>query len=177
MSIPAATDPCRQRLAQGALEKLQTKHLGTQLMTKRILLSAEGSHLSDLDKAVPKVYDGRTGHKYDDRAMVAYVSLPKGKLASLEILNPFEPGTGDVLRFKQTSLDIVDCEVNRRSVNFAEYVIEHGLAEGLLPLVGDFAGAHVNVSLQAVDKAGGKVKLYAPVFPGVDYRFAKPVRN
>jgi hypothetical protein len=29
--------------------------------------------------------------------------------------------------------------------------------------------------LQNVGDAGGKVALYAPVFPGVDYKFAKPV--
>jgi len=136
-----------------------------------------GMHLADLGKAVAKVYDGRSGHKYEDRAVVAYVSLPEGKLACLEIVNPFEPGTGDVLRFQQTSFDVVNCEANGRSVNFAEYVDQQGLAGGLLPLVGDFAGAHVNVSLQSVDKVGRKVKLYAPVFPGVDYRFAKPLEN
>jgi hypothetical protein len=41
MSIPAATHPCWQRLAQGALAKLQSKHLGTQLMTKRLMLSSD----------------------------------------------------------------------------------------------------------------------------------------
>lgn len=136
-----------------------------------------GVHLPDLGKLTPKVYDGRTAQKYEDRAVVAYVSLPPGKLAYLEIVNPFEPGTGDVLRFKQTSFDIENCEVNGRPAIFAEYLNQHGLADGLLPLVGDYAGAHVNVSLQSVDKAAGKVKLYAPVFPGVDYRFAKPLKN
>ena len=43
--------------------------------------------------------------------------------------------------------------------------------------MGDFAGAHVNASVQSVDAASGKVVLYAPVFSGVDYRLAKPVKN
>jgi hypothetical protein len=43
MSIPAATHPCWQRLAQGALAKLQSKHLGTQLMTKRLMLSSDSA--------------------------------------------------------------------------------------------------------------------------------------
>jgi len=43
MSIPAATHPCWLRLAQGALAKLQSKHLGTQLMTKRLMTSSDSA--------------------------------------------------------------------------------------------------------------------------------------
>lgn len=134
-----------------------------------------GVHLSQLGSVTPKVYDGRTATKYEDRAVVAYVALPDDKLASLEIVNLFEPGDGDVLHFDQTSFEVNTCEVNGSKVNFAEYVRSKGLEHGALPLVGDFAGAHVNVSLQNVGEAGGQVALYAPVFPGVDYKFAKPV--
>ncbi len=136
-----------------------------------------GVHLNDIGKVSPKVYDGRTPTKHADRAVVAYVSLPDTKLASVEIVNPFEPGDGDVLHFAQTSFEVGDCEIKGKPVNLAEYVTQHELADGHLPLVGDFAGAHVNVSLQNVDVAAGKVTLYAPVFPGVDYRFAKPLKN
>jgi len=134
-----------------------------------------GVHLSQLGTVTPKVYDGRTATKYEDRAVVAYVKLPEDKLATLEIVNLFEPGDGDVLRFTQTSFGVQECEVNGVKTNFATYIREHGLENGTLPLVGDFAGAYVNVSLQSVGEAGGKVALYAPVFPGVDYKFAKPV--
>jgi hypothetical protein len=134
-----------------------------------------GVHLSELGSVTPKVYDGRTATKYEDRAVVAYVTLAEDKLASLEIVNLFEPGDGDVLHFNQTSFEVGMCEVNGVNTNFAEYIRHHGLEGGTLPLVGDFGGAHVNVSLQNVGDAGGKVNLYAPVFPGVDYKFAKPV--
>ncbi len=43
MSVPAASHACWQRLAEGALEKLQTKHLGTQLMTKRVMRSSDST--------------------------------------------------------------------------------------------------------------------------------------
>jgi hypothetical protein len=134
-----------------------------------------GVHLSQLGTVKPKVYDGRTATKYEDRAVVAYVKLPEDKLASLEIVNLFEPGDGDVLHFSQTSFEVDSCEVNGVKTNFAEYIRQHGFENGTLPLVGDFSGAHINVSLQNVGPAGGKVALYAPVFPGVDYKFAKPV--
>lgn len=134
-----------------------------------------GVHLNDLGKVKPKVYDGRTATKHEDSAVVAYVTLPDDKLASIEIVNLFEPGEGDLLHFDHASFEVTDCQVNGETVNFASYVRQRGLEHGKLPLVGDYAGAHVNASLQSVGDAGGKVSLYAPVFPGVDYRFAKPV--
>ena len=134
-----------------------------------------GVHLSQLGSVTPKVYDGRSAQKYENRAVVAYVTLPDDRLASLEIVNLFEPDDGDVLHFDSTSFEVDDCEVNGRKVNFAQYIRERQLDSGTLPLVGNFAGAHINVSLQTVGEAGGKVQLYAPVFTGVDYRFAKPV--
>lgn len=134
-----------------------------------------GVHLSQLGQVAPQVYDGGGPWKYGDKAVVAYVSLPEDKLASVEIVNLFEPDRSDVLRFQGTSFEIEDCEVNGEKVNFAHYVRQRGLDHGRLPLVGDFAGAHLNVSLQQVGPAGGKTQLYAPVFADVDYRFAKPV--
>jgi hypothetical protein len=136
-----------------------------------------GVHLSDLGKVTPKVYDGRTGTKHEDGVVVAHVSLPEAQLASVEIVNIFEPGDGDVLRFNDTSFEIGDCLVNGKPASLAAYVAENGLADGKLPLVGDFGGAHINASMQSVDTTAGKVVLYAPVFPGVDYRFAKPVAD
>ncbi len=41
--------------------------------------------------------------------------------------------------------------------------------------MGDFAGAHANVSFQNVDTATGEVTFYAPVFTDVVYWIAKPV--
>lgn len=134
-----------------------------------------GVHLSDIGQQTPKVYDGRTATKYEDRAVVAYVKLPDDKLASIEIVNLFEPEDGDLLQFEQTTFQVDQCLVNGQPTNFASYVRQRGLESGQLPLVGDFAGAHLNASLQSVGEAGGTVVLYAPVFPGVDYRFAKPV--
>jgi hypothetical protein len=136
-----------------------------------------GVHLSDLGKVTPKVYDGRTATKHEDRAVVAYVELPADKMAMVEIVNLFEPDGGDVLHFKHTDFEVTDCEVNGETVNFAAYLRQRGLDHGKLPLVGDFAGAMINVSLQSIGPAGGKVAMYAPVFPGVDYRFAKPVAD
>jgi len=135
-----------------------------------------GVHLSDLGRASPKVYDGRRAACLDDAAVVAYVALPPERTLSIEIVNLFAPDPGaDVLRFSGTASEVQECLVNEQPTGFAQYLRERGLDGGRLPLVGDFAGAHVNVSLQGIDAASGTVTLYAPVFPGVDYRFARPV--
>lgn len=134
-----------------------------------------GVHLKDLGTISPKVYDGRTAEKFDDRAVVAYVALPDDKLAVIDIVNLFEPEEGDLLRFHSTGFEVVTCLVNGHETNFADYLRKRGLQDGTLPLIGDYAGARINVSLQHVGESGGKVSLYAPVFPEVDYRFAKPV--
>jgi len=44
MAVPAFNDPCWSRLAGGALSRLKTQHLGTQLMTKRLERSTEPLH-------------------------------------------------------------------------------------------------------------------------------------
>lgn len=41
MAVPPLNHPCWSRLAGGALMRLKTQHLGTQLMTKRLERSAE----------------------------------------------------------------------------------------------------------------------------------------
>lgn len=44
-----------------------------------------------------------------------------------------------------------------------------------MPLVTDYNGVYINTSVKAVED--GKVALYAPVFKGIDYRFATHVAN
>jgi hypothetical protein len=41
MAVPSAEHPCWQRLAGGALARMQTQHLGTQLMMKRLERSTD----------------------------------------------------------------------------------------------------------------------------------------
>ena len=41
MAVPAANNPCWQKLANGGLARLKTAHLGTQLLTKRLERSTD----------------------------------------------------------------------------------------------------------------------------------------
>ena len=43
MTVPALNHPCWSRLAGGAIAKLKTQHLGTQLMSKRIQRSTDAT--------------------------------------------------------------------------------------------------------------------------------------
>lgn len=127
--------------------------------------------------ATAKVYDGTGPTKLTDGAVVAHITQDDDALLSIEIVNPFTPGTGDVLRFEETGFAPTHCVIDGIRTNFATYLVEHGMADGALPLVGDFAGAHINVSIKSVDLGAQSVTLYAPVFPGVDYRFAAPLAD
>lgn len=134
-----------------------------------------GVHLSDLGNATAKVYFGPDASKHADRIVVAHVAVPAGRTISVETVNIFEPGDGDVLCFDRIGFEVGECTVNGTPENLADYLTRMGLDDGKLPLVGDYAGAHVNVSIQSVDVPDRRTTLYAPVFPGIDYRIARPV--
>ncbi|MEY4765817.1 MAG: hypothetical protein RI907_2490 [Pseudomonadota bacterium] len=132
-----------------------------------------GVHLEDIGKKAPLVYDGRTHSAHEDRAVAVHITLPEDKLVQVDILNLFEPDGTDLIQFDQTAFTVDACRINGEPARLSAYVRDKGLEHGRLPLMGDFAGAHINVSLQRVHE--DHVDLFAPVFQGVDYHFAKPV--
>ncbi len=124
----------------------------------------------------PAVFNGQSGAVLEGRCVALHVSLPIGKMADLEIVNIFESGGGDVIRFEKSGFHASQCLINGKPANLAEYIVSKGIPTEF-PLVGDYNGSSINVSYQAIDAATGTVELYAPVFAGVDYRFAKPVAD
>ena len=167
LAIIPAGSVCHERFANEAADYPQA------------FLSPTVGWIAGVDLADPtasaKVYDGTGPTKHADRAAVAHIAQPEDVLASIEIVNPFKPGDGDVLRFENTDFAPTHCIVNGQPTNFAAYLVEHGMEGGMLPLIGDFAGAPINVSIKSVDRDTQVATLYAPVFPGVDYRFAAPL--
>jgi hypothetical protein len=105
-----------------------------------------------------------------------HVTLPASKMAELEIVNIFESGDGDVIRFEKAGFSATDCLIGGKPVNLADYIGQKAIPTEF-PLVGDYNGSSINVSFQSVDPVARTVQMYAPVFPGVDYRFAKPVKD
>lgn len=128
-----------------------------------------GYSLSTSGRAV--VVDGEGGDCLEDAAVVMHCQLREGVAAQVDIFNIFEPGDGDVLTFSTEGFSPPTVLVNGVTRSFAEYLSEVK-ADVRLPLVADFAGAMVNVSIQSIDAGRGTVALYAPVFTGVEYRLA-----
>lgn len=135
-----------------------------------------GIDLKDLGKVTPKVVNGLTGEVSASKAAVMHIDLAPDYFAQANIINLFRPGQGDTISFPSAGLEVTDCFVNGEKRSFAAYV-ESQRINIQRPLVASYMGAMVNVSFQSVDAKAGKVALYAPVFPGVEYKIADPVED
>ena len=134
-----------------------------------------GVDLSELGKNSPKTVNGLTGTFYENSAVAIHLSLPDNKYPNLEIINLFEQGSGDILTFNEDGFSAKECLVNGKSMNFANYIIQNNI-DTRLPLVADYSGAMINISIQSVDQEKG-IAFYAPVLKNIEYKIAKPVDN
>lgn len=136
-----------------------------------------GVHLDDLGSRSAKVGFGPlNGMLLDQQAVAMHVPVPTHQLPTINIVNLFDPDDGDEIKFKETSFDVAECFINGQAANLAEYIKTKNI-DTRLPLVANYSGVMVNVSILNVDEESGKVALYAPVFAEVSYKFAKPVPN
>lgn len=136
-----------------------------------------GVRLEDLGTITPKVFNGRTGAASDADAIVLHAQLAAGRVATIGIVNVFEQGEGDTLTFDEPGFSIGAVRANGGDPqSFAAYIRDRGV-DTRLPLVADYNGAMINVSIQSVPDDDGAVAVYAPVFEGVAYRFAAPVED
>ncbi len=134
-----------------------------------------GYHLED--EAHAKVGFGPGGSMLmDQQAVALHVPLPDTQVANVNIINLFEEGKGPAIEFPTTGFTAGTCSINGQAGNLAQYIQENNI-DTRLPLVADYSGIKVNVSIQNVDAAAGRVDLYAPVFEGVTYHFAEPVAD
>lgn len=145
-----------------------------EMFLKPIIGWIAGVHLEDLGTIQPKVFNGKTGQTFTDQAIAMHVGLPPSKLASINVINIFQQGNGDSLTFPQSGFQIQTCHVNGIPHSFPEYIRTHNI-NTQLPLVANYSGTLVNVSLQKIFP--DRVDLYAPVFESVEYRFASPIEN
>jgi Family of unknown function (DUF6976) len=143
---------------------------------KPIVGWVSGVPLPEVGRTEPKVFNGQTGEKFVSRAVAMHVNLPADKIADIEIVNVFKPGTGDKITFPQSGFVQEQCLVNGKPVNFAHYLANSG-ADIRLPLTANYNGSVINVSIQSAEESAGVVRLYAPVFAGVEYTFAAPVND
>jgi hypothetical protein len=134
-----------------------------------------GVALDDLDHKTPKVFDGATGRSSATDAVAMHVALPRGKHAEIDILNLFTQGDGDEILFPRTGFSAKTVQIGGQDRSLAEYMRQRAV-DSRLPLVADYHGAMINVSIQQVDD-NGTVHFYAPVFNGATYKFAAPVQD
>lgn len=146
------------------------------LFLKPITGWVAGVDLVDVGRVPARVYDGRLRQSYSDRAVALHAGLAAGKTANIGVVNLFEAGDGDRIRFAREGFVVDACQVNGEPCNFADYLRRHRI-DTRLPLVADYNGESINVSVQKIDAQRHCVELYAPVFAGVEYRFAKAIND
>ena len=133
-----------------------------------------GVHVSEIGLRSPKTFAG-SNIAQNNRAVALHVTLPPGEAASIDIINLFSQGGGDDIEFTSEGFEVSgECLIGGKPGNLAAHITANAL-DTKLPLVADYNGAMINVSIRAVDAQTGKVDLYAPVFKGIKYRFANPV--
>jgi hypothetical protein len=121
----------------------------------------------------PIAVNGFTGECFADKAVALSLKVPDGKRADIKIVNIFtEDDSSPVIHFDKSGFEAQVCLVDGEEVDFAEYIEENAIDTNL-PLVGDYSGMGVNVSIKSI--ADGIVNFYAPVFADIDYRFAKAI--
>lgn len=146
------------------------------MFMKPVIGWVSGVAVEEIGHAQPKVFLGETGAKYTNSAVAMHVALRPGVNAKIDIVNLFHPGDGPILRFNNAGFKVGDCSVDGRTVNLARYIGDSGL-DVRLPLVANFCGAIINTSFSGLDSEAGTTSFYAPVFPGIDYRFAGPIAD
>ncbi|MCG2575964.1 hypothetical protein LZ012_03020 [Dechloromonas sp. XY25] len=135
-----------------------------------------GVHLDELGSRKPLVVLGENGEFAEDKVAVIDVELPAGRYAQVDIVNPFRPGQLPAIRFADAGFAAGACEIDGQPGNLAEFLVANRV-DTRLPLVADYCGALVNVSIRSIDRERGTVEFYAPVFPGLDYRIAEPLAD
>jgi hypothetical protein len=123
-------------------------------------------------EARPKTGYGPAGGLLDaNKAVAMHVHLPDHQLAQINIINVFEQGDGPTLEFSESGFSAGECLVDGKATNLSHFFKETHV-DTRLPLVADYAGVMVNVSVKEVK--ADQVDFYAPVFTDMKYKIAKP---
>ena len=123
----------------------------------------------------PIAVNGKTGEAFSDKAVVVHVSVPDDKMVSIGIINIFTPDEkSPVFEFEKEDFSAKTCIVDGKKIDLAAYIEQKNI-DTKLPLIGDYSGQGINISVKTIEN--GVVNFYAPVFPGIQYKLAKPIAN
>ncbi|MGD9560463.1 MAG: hypothetical protein AB7V55_07650 [Oscillospiraceae bacterium] len=144
------------------------------IFMKNILGWVAGLNLERTDQT-PIAVNGQTGEVFPDKAVALHIGLPEDKTVALNIINIFSPDEdGPLLQFPDEGFSVRTALVDGKEVVFADYIAQNNI-DTQLPIIGDYSGAGINVSIKEIE--GDVVKLYAPVFTDIEYRMAKRIDN
>lgn len=133
-----------------------------------------GVHLQELERQAPQTAFGPSGELSTSLAVAVHVPMPADQVPELNIINLFEQGKGADIRFEQTGFQCTEALVDGHRVNLARW-LDAQRVDHRLPLVANYSGAMINVSIRRVDPGAGVTEFYAPVFADLDYRIARPI--
>ncbi|WP_396587038.1 DUF6976 family protein [Bermanella sp. R86510] len=133
-----------------------------------------GVHLDDVENDQAKTVFGPGAMIMPNRAVAMHVSLPSHQVANVHTINLFEQAQGPKIRFNNTGFDVNQCTVDGQLTELSQYIQDNNI-DTRLPLVADYNGINVNVSIQNVGQ--NNVHLYAPVFADLEYQFAAPITD
>ncbi len=135
-----------------------------------------GAALEDFSPGAARVFVGNDPKAHDNKIAVLHLDLPANKVAEIHIVNIYEQGTGALIQFDETAWNQNMAIIDGKRMNLAAYLDDNEI-DPKLPFVADYFGATINTAMISADKESGLTQFYAPVFQGVDYRVAKPVRD
>lgn len=137
-----------------------------------------GVALDEIGRVAPIALNGMTGERVTDGVLLMHLALPENTTTELDIVNPFTPSDdpATTFSFPQSGFTVSEAVVGGQTVNLAAYVAERGI-DTRLPLIADYAGALINVSVRSIDDKAGTVTFYAPVMAGAVYRLAQPLED
>lgn len=145
------------------------------LYMKNIAGWITGVNLGNENAPTAKVVDGKSLVAYDNHGLAMHVKLEDDTLASLGMVNIFEIDDDQpTITFEDDAFCASDCKIDGEPWVLADYLEKKGV-DTQLPLIADYSGSNINVSIKGVEK--DKVNFYAPVFKNREYHFAKPVDN
>jgi len=132
-----------------------------------------GVQMSEVGDRVPQVFDGSTGTAFENAAVALHVELPPDTAMTMDLVNPFIQGRGPAIIFPETGFNHGACTIDGLPANLARYMIENNI-DTSMPLVANYAGALINVSIRAVDASRGEVRFFSPAVAGETYHIAEP---
>jgi hypothetical protein len=144
------------------------------IFLKNIVGWVSGRNLEKPEQ-IPVTVNGETGETSSDKAVALHIELPEERTVQIAIVNIFSPDkSSPVVTFPRDGFHAKTCFIDGKEAVLADYIAANGL-DTRLPLVGDYAGANVNIAIKEIKD--GTVDFFAPLFRGIEYRFAESVPN